>query len=55
MEPYARFAKMGLGGSLGAHPHFLPFFFTQIEFLNSIFRNVINSRSCPRCCSAQDA
>jgi hypothetical protein len=39
-----------LGGSLGAHPHLLPFFSTQIEFLNSIFRNDMNSRRSARCC-----
>jgi hypothetical protein len=43
-----------LGGSLGARPHLLPFFFTQIESLNSTYRNVINSRSHPRCCGMQD-
>jgi hypothetical protein len=44
-----------LGGSLGAHPHLLPFFSTQTEFLNSIFRNDINSRRSARCCGTQDA
>jgi hypothetical protein len=43
-----------LGGSLGAHLHLLPFFSTQIEFLNSIFRNDINSRCSARCCGTQD-
>jgi hypothetical protein len=42
------------GGSLGAHPYLLPFFSTQIEFLNSIFRNDINSRRSTRCCGTQE-
>jgi hypothetical protein len=42
------------GRSLGAHPHLLPFFSTQIEFLNSIFKNDINSRRSARCCGTQE-
>jgi hypothetical protein len=33
----------------------LPFFSTQIEFLNSIFRNDINSRRSAQCCGTQEA
>jgi hypothetical protein len=42
-----------LHGSLGAHSHLLSFFFTKIEFTNSIYINVINSRGCLGCHGTQ--
>jgi hypothetical protein len=44
-----------LGWKSWGPPPLIAIFFTQIEFLNSIYRNDINSRSCPRCCGTQDA